>query len=375
MNNRVKDALEYCLRAIQDGAGVEAVLARYPEMAAELRPLLEAAQRARQLKGPAPTEAVIQRTRARLMQQAMQIQPKRRAAVLPLAQRLAFSLLMALVLLLSGTGLVRASTMTLPGDNLYPVKRTWEGVRLQFFVNPGRREALESEYEQERLDEVAELLQKGRLVPITFSGLITAQTPGQIVVSGVPVTISGQTQLSGAALVIGSAVIVTGTTDSLGQVAALEIRVLPSGSLVPVAEARGSGSKGGGNDRHSSTFHLEGTVDSIQGNVLVVDGRSVIVDPALLPVLVPGDMVEVKGYFTAEGQFYATEVELEEPDSEDLNGKPETEEKQPDPTGDGSMLEEDHSDEDHSDGDHSEDEHHEEDKDTHTPEETPESGH
>jgi hypothetical protein len=27
----------------------------------------------------------------------------------------------------SGTGLVRAAT-TLPGDNLYPVKRTWEDV-------------------------------------------------------------------------------------------------------------------------------------------------------------------------------------------------------------------------------------------------------
>lgn len=372
MNKRVTDALEYCLRAIQDGASVEAVLTRYPEMADELRPLLEAARQARQLKGPGPSEAVIQRTRSRLMQQAAQMKPKRPAAVLPLAQRLAFSLLMALVLMLSGTGLVRAASITLPGDNLYPVKRTWEGLRLQFFVNPGRREALESEYEQERLDEVAELIQKGRLVPISFSGLITAQTGGQIVVSGVQVTLTGQTQISGAALAIGSAVIVVGTTDSLGQVAAMEIRVLPSGSLVPVAEARGSRSQGGGTDKHSSTFHLEGKVDSIEGNVLVVDGRSVIVDPAMLPALVPGDMVEVKGYFTAEGQFFATEVELEEPDQEDLQGKPETDEEKPDSTPDDPKLEEDHHDEDHSDEDHK-DEHQEDDHDQPKPEETPES--
>src|SRR5574338_1264666 len=123
MNNRVRDALEYCLRAIQDGARVEAVLARYPEMAAELRPLLEAARQARVLKGPGPSEAVINRTRLRLMQQAKQMQPApRRTPVLPFVQRLAFSLTLAMVLLLSGTGLVNASSMTLPGDNLYPVK-------------------------------------------------------------------------------------------------------------------------------------------------------------------------------------------------------------------------------------------------------------
>ncbi len=371
MNDRILDALEYCLRAIQDGASVEAVLMRYPDMADELRPLLETARQARELKGPGPSPDTINRTRARLIQQAAHMRPKRRTAVLPLVQRLGFSLALASVLLLSGTGLVRASSSTLPGDNLYPVKRTWEGVRLSFVANAGQRDALESEYEQERLDEVAQLLQKGRQAPITFSGLVTSQAGGQIMVSGVPVILSSETQFSGSPVLQGAAVIVTGMTDALGQVAAMQVQVLPSGSLVPVAEVQRSGTEGEGTDGHSSTFHLEGTVNSIQGGLLVVDGRSVHIDQAQMPPLVVGDMVEVKGYFTADGSFYATEVEIEHSDEgspEENNG---TETGQPEPGSDDSKTGEDHSGDEHSKEDESDGG-----SESHPPEpqETPESG-
>jgi hypothetical protein len=47
-------------------------------------------------------------------------------------RRFAFALVLTLVFFFSGTGLVRASSSTLPGDNLYGVKRTWEDVRLLF---------------------------------------------------------------------------------------------------------------------------------------------------------------------------------------------------------------------------------------------------
>jgi hypothetical protein len=314
MNNQVLDALDYCLHAIQDGASVDAVLARYPDLAGELRPLLETARQARELNGPGPSAATIDRTRARLLQRAAQMRTPRRASVIPLFQRLAFSTVLASVLLLSGTGLVKASSATLPGDNLYPVKRTWEDLRLLLVFSPQHRDVLESEYEQERLDEVSQVLQTGRTVPITFSGLITSQTSGQIVVSGVPVAISNQTQFSGTQVLTGAAVIVTGETDALGQVAALGVQVLPAGSLVPVGEAGEYESEGQGTNGHSSTFHLEGTVNSIQGNVLVVDNRMVYIDPAQMPALLPGDLVEVKGYFTPDGRFFASEVELEHSD-------------------------------------------------------------
>ena len=117
MNNQVLDALDYCLHAIQDGASVDAVLARYPELAAELRPLLETARRARELKGPGPSEATIDRTRARLLQRAAEMRTPRRVSVIPLFQRLAFSTVLSSVLLLSGTGLglvIRHSVLPCP---------------------------------------------------------------------------------------------------------------------------------------------------------------------------------------------------------------------------------------------------------------------
>lgn len=335
MNNKVLDALDYCLHAIQDGASVEAVLARYPELAEELRPLLETARAAHDLKGPEPSEATISRTRSRLLQRASQMRAPRRKNVLPFFQRLAFAAVLALVLLLSGNGLVKASSTTLPGDNLYPVKRSWEDVRLSLVFNPLHRDVLESKYEQERLDEVAEVLQQGRLVPIMFSGVVTAQVPGQITVSGISVAVSTQTRLPATPILTGSSVIVTGTTDSLGQVAALELQALPSGSLVPVAQVVGSQPEGEGPDGHSSTFHLEGTVNSIQGTLLTVDGRMVRMDLVQVPPLAVGDPVEVQGYFTADGQFFAAQIEIERPDSEgpdeplgtDLEGQKESPEE------------------------------------------------
>ena len=351
MNKQVLDALDYSLHAIQDGASLEAVLARYPEIARELRPLLEAAQKARQLSGPMPSEATISRTRALLLQRAGQMRKPARISVIPLFQRLAFSLVLASVLLLSGTGLVKASSSTLPGDNLYPVKRTWEDVRLMLVFAPGHRDVLESEYEQERLDEVSQVLHEGRLVPISFTGLITSTTDGQIVVSGVPVAITLQTQFSGVQAVNGAAVIVTGKTDSLGQVTAMTVQVLPSGSFVPVAEAAQSEHQGSNGNSQSTTFHLEGTVKAMNNSTLTIGDRIVYLDASLTAGITVGNQVEVKGYFTSDGRFIATELELEEGDttSESSGKSPESEIQQPDAT-----KQEDHSGEDHSNEDHPE---------------------
>ncbi len=356
MNKKVQDALDYSLHAIQDGASVEAVLARFPEMTRDLRPLLEAAQQARQLNGPMPSEATISRTRALLLQRAGQMRKPARASVIPLFQRLAFSLVLASVLLLSGTGLVQASTSTLPGDNLYPVKRTWEDVRLLLVFAPGHRDVLQSEYEQERLDEVSQVLQKGRIVPIAFTGLITSTTDTQIVVSGVPVAITAQTQFSGVQPRVGAAVIVTGQTDPLGQVTAMAVQVLPSGSVVPVAEDGQARQEGGSGELQPATFHLEGTIKSIDATTMIIGDRLVYLDPSVTNAIAAGDQVEVKGYFTKDGRFMATMVEREgdEPSSEDSGKSSDEDKTQTAPSG--------------------QDDHHEDNHETPEPTEPPEGG-
>lgn len=327
MSKQLYDALEYCLHAIEDGADPEAVLARYPRLAAELRPLLGIAEQARVQGISEPSAEAMRLGRARLLQRAVQMRSPRRRSVLPLVQRLAFSLALATVFLLSGTGLVKASSSTLPGDNLYPVKRTWEDVRLLFVFTPGHRDALEGEYEQERLSEVSELLQKGRTSSISFTGLITSQRDGEIIVSGVPVAISAQTQFSGTQAILGASVIVIGQTDPQGHVIALHVQVLPPGTVVPLGEpeteSSGSGATNGQEPEGNSegqksggaqeSFHLEGTVQSVQGNTWIVDGKTVYLAPGILNAAVPvGTDVEVEGYFASDGRFVVTKFEIKD---------------------------------------------------------------
>ena len=331
MNKQLYEALEYCLHAVEDGANPEAVLARYPQLVDELRPLLRAAQQARGLGVPEPSAAAMRQGRVRLLQRADALRLARRSHSGPMVRRLAFTLVLTLVFFFfSGTGLVRASSSTLPGDNLYPVKRTWEDVRLLFVFAPGHREALEGEYEQERLDEVSDLLKKGRAVSITFTGLITSQQDGQITVSGVPVVISNQTQFSGTQAVVGASVIVVGQTDVQGHVLALHVQVLPAGTVVPVGEPEtdASGSTDGqppsGTESEDSSgqdisggkrsvFHLDGTVQGIQGNAWIVDGRTVYVDPSGFNAAVAiGANVELEGYYTSDGRFVVTKMEVKD---------------------------------------------------------------
>jgi hypothetical protein len=331
MNKRGLDALEYCLQALEDGADLQAILARYPDLADELRPLLVTASQARAVPVPEASQQAVRLGRQRLMQRAAQMRLAARPSIMPRLQRFAFSLGLALLFLMSGTGLVRASSSTLPGDELYPVKRTWEDVRLLFVFAPGHRDALEGEYEQERLQEVSQVLQKGRVVPITFTGLITSQQDGLITVSGVPVAITSQTQFSGTQAVLGASIIVSGTTDMQGHVVAHYVQVLPPGSVVPLGVQPivtpiyvpgASVTPVPTQQGPSGEFHLEGTIQSQQPDFLVIDGRTVYLDNTEIEgSLVQGAQVEVEGYFTSDGRFIATKIETDGQSSQELDGQ------------------------------------------------------
>jgi hypothetical protein len=137
------------------------------------------------------------------------------------------------ILFASGTGLVRAASTTLPGDQLYPVKRTWEDVLVLFAFNNQQRDALEVEHENERLHELQELFAEKRSAEVEFAGLVTSQNGNQWMVSGIPVTISAQTIVAAQDIVVGSAIQVKGQTQSDGAVAAQQIDLLPPGAKLP----------------------------------------------------------------------------------------------------------------------------------------------
>src|SRR5512139_13756 len=228
--NDLYEALEVCLHDIEQGADIDTVLFRYPDLADELRPILEASGNASRMAVPAPSTEVVRRNRARVLQRAAQLreakakQSARRFWMASL-RRVAVTLAVVAVLFASGTGLVRAASSTLPGDQLYPVKRTWEDVLVLFAFNSQQRNALEVEHENERHHELKELFAEGRSAEVEFAGQVTRQNGNDWVVSGVPVLISAQTEIRDQGIVIGSAVQVEGRTQSNGAVVAEKVEL------------------------------------------------------------------------------------------------------------------------------------------------------
>jgi len=236
--NNLYDALEICLREIERGASIEAVLLRYPDLADELRPILEASVDAANSAVPLPSETVIQRNRAKVLQQAAQMRDAKAKSShrtwFVTLRRLAVTLTVLIVLSVSGTGLVRASSATVPGDNLYPVKRTWEDVLVAFTFNIQQRDALEVEHENERLQELQELFAEGRSAKVDFNGSIKSQNGNLWLVSNISVMISDQTELRGQGIGVGRAVRVKGTTQGNDNVVLAErIELLSAGAKLP----------------------------------------------------------------------------------------------------------------------------------------------
>lgn len=237
--NNLYEALEVCLQDIEQGADIETVLFRYPAFAEELRPILEASANAKGMGALAPSGGVVRRNRAKLLQRAAEMREAKASPVLPWSaslRRAAVALVVLAIVFASGTGLVRAASTTLPGDDLYPVKRTWEGVSLLFTFNLQQREALEVQHENERLEELDELFAEGRSEDVDFAGLVTRQNGDQWLVAGVPVLISVQTELPDQPVVIGSAVRVRGITQEDGIVRAERIQILSSSAKLPDVE-------------------------------------------------------------------------------------------------------------------------------------------
>ena len=340
--NNVYDALEICLQEIEKGADLETVLRLYPDLADELRPILETSVEARNMAAGDPAPDVLRRGRSRVLQQAAQMreakaQTSRRLWSVPLRRTLV-SLAVIVALFVSSTNLVRAATTTLPGDNLYPVKRTWEDVLVLFTFNMQARQLLEVEHENERLEELYELFAEGRLAKVDFAGTVTRQNGDLWLVSKVPVVISAGTDLRDQPILPGDAVRVRGVTQADGTVLAERVERLSEGTPLPVVddddlpenESELSGNENGSEEQGSEDdssgpgsagtprpaaasekVSLDGVVDSLSGTLVVVNGQPMNISGAEIkgtPRI--GTTVRVEGYYDASGLFIVTKIEF-----------------------------------------------------------------
>jgi hypothetical protein len=248
--DQLTQLLDECARRLIAGETVAACLARYPEAASELAPLLETITTVRKLRAvPTRPLEVAFENRARFMVAATQMAAERRRRknqVSDLARwwtrllerlsgpRLApvpvgIIVMLVLVLLVGTltTGAVTASATALPGDVLYPVKLATEQARLFLARDTVSHQAVNDEIVQHRVSEARTILQLRRPVrQMPLVGVIEALTETEWRVSGLAVLIESQTIIVGTPAV---AARVRGTVAAPGDgtLIALKLTVEP----------------------------------------------------------------------------------------------------------------------------------------------------
>jgi hypothetical protein len=209
---------------MQAGSSLEECLALYPHFAVELEPLLTTAALAQQMRRVHVPASASHRSRSLFLKKARDFE-RRPASILagrgsPRLVLAAFSLL--LVIFLSLNGLIVASAKTLPGDTLYAVKRAAETVRLQLVSNTEIKHRMENDYNLRRAVEVKELLALQRVEHISFEGRVDQIQGQRWVVEGILIHASEKTQRIGN-IQTGDFIEVEGVTNPSGWIDADEL--------------------------------------------------------------------------------------------------------------------------------------------------------
>jgi len=230
-----------CLQKLDAGYSTDQVLAEYPDQAEQLSTLLQAAAAVRPA-GQAirvPASAQID-SRRRFLAKASQLKRRKGAAgfwaVLHFTRRhlasAAFTLA-ALALLLIAFG----SAGALPGDGLYPVKLTAEGIGASLAGHSGDPLAWETNLDRRRLKEVAQMIANGRTGTVNFSGFLDPAEGSGWLVSGIPLVLD-ENQIRAAGALTGGYVEVKGNVNRDGQVEVIQIqpRLFPLNGILQKME-------------------------------------------------------------------------------------------------------------------------------------------
>ena len=233
-------ALDKCLAWLRAGVDVATCLERYPEYADDLRPLLELGSDLRRTSTPLPSAearaAGKQRMLAALSKKRTRplgatgwgrAAPWLRRALTSGGLRPSWQLAVVLLVavLVMGTGVtVAASTNSLPGDALYPVKLASQRAQLVLTLNPAHRQRLEDDLRGQRLQDVKTVLAAGRRANVEFEGDLEEMQDGVWRVSGLPATVQDATTILGQPYP-GAAVRVRGYLPGNGQMLVTELEV------------------------------------------------------------------------------------------------------------------------------------------------------
>lgn len=236
MNKELLDALESCLQRMEQGESLDSVLSRYPQLSSHLHPLLETAARVRSARVESLPLTVLARQRAHGLALAAGLRPGKRkpTPARRLSWRPAMTVLAVVALLvMSSNGLLIASAHSIPGDTLYPLKRSVESTQLHLVSDPTERDVLEHTFDERRVEETRSLITHQRVEDVDFSGLVSSQSKDEWLVSGIPVSVSAHTRID-EDILVGDDVEVNGVTNAAGAVDAAHLTLIRNLATSPI---------------------------------------------------------------------------------------------------------------------------------------------
>ena len=291
IDHQLTEALERSLESLAGGKSLDSCLQEYPDLVDELRPLLETALRAGQLRIEYIPPGALQRSRTQALGRAAELRGSKPAfGFLARIPRLAANGLVALVLIsLSLFSMTAISASALPGDSLYPIKRTLEETWLLVAVAPGIRQGLENTQQARRIEEIHQLLALARKENVQFEGVLIRQEPwaddgsATWVIGDLDVILTSETDLVG--------------TFEIGMVVSVQGQTMPGqGVIAEVIQPV------------ESIF--VGVLESISGEFWQVDGQRIQItsQTEIDPEIVIGDSVLAVVEFDEVGTMIALGV-------------------------------------------------------------------
>jgi len=161
-NKEFDNVLDECLeRLLVRGETIEQSLQRYPEQAAELKPLLEAALAAKKASAVQPRAEFKARARYQFRSALQEAASPKRRPFFGWLPRWATVVAIVLIVLLAGGGTVVAASNSMPDSLLYPVKLATEQVRLMLTTSQMGKIRLCARLADRRVAEIIYMADKG----------------------------------------------------------------------------------------------------------------------------------------------------------------------------------------------------------------------
>ncbi len=155
-----EEILNECLeRLLLRGESVEQCLARYPELADELKPLLETAIAAKEASVVVPRSEFKARARYQFLSALKEVPKRKRFFIWRSAWATALAFILAFLLI--GSGTVAAASGSMPDEALYPVKLATEQVWLKFAFSPEAKARVYAALADRRVREIIYMADKG----------------------------------------------------------------------------------------------------------------------------------------------------------------------------------------------------------------------